>query len=89
MNVRAIVLAVVVIALAGAGWRLMAGSMERSSAPVGPTISATSLPEQAPPPLPRIDVSVPSAAPQTPASSGIDCTRGVACPIIYAPSKGR
>ena len=89
MNFRAVVLVVAVGAVAGMGWHLMSTSSKLPVAAVGPSIVASSLPEQIAPPMPTIDDRALSPAPQRPAPSAIDCTRGVACPIIYTPPVAR
>ena len=90
MNLKAMVLVAAIVAVAVVGGRLTAIFAESPVASSGPSVAASLFPEQAAPPLPSIDEPTGSSPePSRPASPGIDCTRGVACPIIYAPPKGR
>jgi hypothetical protein len=89
MKLRALVLVAMIVAVAGVGCRLMAASGERAIASSESSVAASSFPDQIAPPLPPIDEPARDPEASRPTSPGIDCTRGVACPIIYAPPKGR
>jgi hypothetical protein len=91
MNFRSMLVVAIVAALAwGAGF-FVRTTYQQLTASSGPSVSATApsvLEQLAPKSFPVADRAQDAEPGRAPAS-GIDCTRGVACPIIYAPAKGR
>jgi len=85
---------IVVAVVAGVGWGagfLMRTTYQQWVAASGPSIAVpppAALERLAPQSVPVADRSQDVAPHRTPVS-GIDCTRGVACPIIYAPRRER
>ncbi len=91
MNFRSMFVVAIVAALAwGAGFFIRT-TYQQLSASTGPSVSETApsvLEQLAPKSVPVADRSQ-DAEPGRAPSSAIDCTRGVACPIIYAPRPER
>jgi hypothetical protein len=87
MNFRSIFVVAVVAAAAWGTGVLMRTSYQHWAAASGPTLatpSPSALDQLAPKRVPVADRSQDAEPGRTP-TTGIDCTRGVACPIIYAP----
>jgi hypothetical protein len=90
MNFRSIFVVAIVAALAWGTGVLIRSNYQLLTASPGPTRSAQTPPaldQLAPNGVPVADQSQ-DAERHVPASS-IDCTRGIACPIIYAPRSER
>jgi hypothetical protein len=91
MNFRSIVVVAVVAAAAWGTGVLMRTTYQQWAASSGRSISAPTpaeLERLAPRRVPVADRSQDAEPGRTP-TTGIDCTRGVACPIIYAPRRER
>jgi hypothetical protein len=91
MNFRSMIVAAVVAVAAWGTGVLMRTTYQHWAASSGPTRSAptpSTLDQLAPKSVPVADRSQ-DAEPRRAPTTGIDCTRGVACPIIYAPPKGK